>query len=168
MTSALTPLAVSAITCVISLVTPHSRGQVQLASADPTEAPLVDPRYLIDPADRTRLRLALERVLRLFEAPALSAVTGSPLEPPVSVGETDLDDWIRDSVVTQWHPVGTCRMGTDAMSVVDPLTMQVHGIEDLYVVDASVMPTITRGNTQAPTIMIAERAADLLRGPERR
>ncbi|OFE16104.1 hypothetical protein BA895_20500 [Humibacillus sp. DSM 29435] len=100
---------------------------------------------------------------RLFEAPALAFVTGPPLHPAAGSSDADLDRWIQDSVVTQWHPVGTCRMGTDSMSVVVPATLQVHGIQDLHVVDASLMPTITRGNTQAPTIMIAERAADILR-----
>ncbi|OFE18653.1 hypothetical protein BA895_00060 [Humibacillus sp. DSM 29435] len=162
-TSALTPLETAAVTCVISLVTPSSRGSVRLGSADPTAPPVIDPRYLSDPADRTRLRLALKRVLHLFEASALSAVTGPPLSPASVASDADLDAWIEQNVVTQWHPVGTCRMGTDPMSVVDPVTMQVHGIQSLHVVDASVMPRITRGNTQAPTIMIAERAADLLR-----
>lgn len=162
-TSALTPLEVAAVTCVISLVTPYSRGRVRLGSADPTAAPEVDPRYLTDPADRTRLRLALKRVLHLFEAPALSAVTGPPLSPSSASSDAEQDEWIQGHVVTQWHPVGTCRLGTDPLSVVHPTTLQVHGIEGLHVVDASLMPTITRGNTQAPTIMIAERAAALLR-----
>ncbi|MEP6796962.1 MAG: GMC family oxidoreductase N-terminal domain-containing protein [Lapillicoccus sp.] len=163
LTSALMPLEVPAVTCVISLVTPSSRGSVQLSSADPDAAPAVDPRYLSDPADRLRLRVALKRVLHLFEAPALSAVTGPPLQPTKDSSDAELDAWIQDNVVTQWHPVGTSRMGTDSMSVVDPKTLLVHGIQDLHVVDASLMPTITRGNPQAPTIMIAERAADILR-----
>ncbi len=162
-TAALAPLEVPALTCVISLITPGSRGTVQLASADPAAAPLIDPRYLTDPQDLARLRTALKRVRHLFESPALSAVTGPPLGPGPDLDDAALDDWIRENLVTQWHPVGTCRMGTDPMSVVDPATLSVHGVENLHVVDASVMPTITRGNPQAPTIMIAERAADVLR-----
>lgn len=160
--SALIPLGVPAITCAISLITPASRGQVQLASADPTQPPLIDPRYLTNLTDWSRLRAAVRFVQQLFRSPALAAVTGPPLGPTADLDDTALDLWIRDNVVTQWHPVGTCRMGTDPLSVVDPATLQVHGVKNLHVVDASLMPTITRGNTQAPTIMIAERAADLL------
>ncbi|MEO5833677.1 MAG: GMC family oxidoreductase N-terminal domain-containing protein [Nakamurella sp.] len=160
--SALIPLGVPAVTCAISLITPASRGHMELASADPAEPPLIDPRYLADPRDRSRLRVAVKKVQELFRAPALAAVTGPPIAPAADLDDPGLDTWIRDNVVTQWHPVGTCRMGTDPLSVVDPANLHVHGVENLHVVDASIMPTITRGNTQAPTIMIAERAVDLL------
>lgn len=96
-----------------------------------------------------------------FRAPALQAVTGPALYPAPSADDGELDAFIGDSLVSIWHPVGTCQMGRSADAVVSP-SLAVHGLQNLYVADASVMPTITRGNTQAPTIMIAEKAATLL------
>jgi len=155
------PLEEPAVSCAVALLTPESRGTVRLRSSDPADAPLVDPRYLTAGEDRRRLILGLRRARELFEAPALRAVTGPPLRPLPNVGDDALNAFIDENLASILHPVGTCRMGQDAGSVVGP-DLAVHGLEGLHVVDASVMPTITRGNTQAPTIMIAERAAAFL------
>ncbi|HEX4831783.1 MAG TPA: GMC family oxidoreductase N-terminal domain-containing protein [Trebonia sp.] len=157
----LVPMGRPAVTALTVLLTPASRGTVRLRSADPADQPLVDPAYLSDEADRKALRQGLEQVRALFQAPALAAVTGPALLPAPAAGEGELDAFISQSLVSIWHPVGTCRMGTAAGTVVSP-RLAVHGLENLYVADASVMPAITRGNTHAPTIMIAEKAATLL------
>jgi choline dehydrogenase len=103
----------------------------------------------------------LEQVRALFRAQALAAITGPPLFPPPSAGDDDLDAFINESLVSIWHPVGTCRMGRSADAVVSP-RLTVHGLENLFVADASVMLAITRGNTHAPTILIPEKAAELI------
>lgn len=157
----LVPMAQPAVTALTVLLTPASRGCVRLRSADPYDPPVVDPAYLSDKGDRAALRQGLDLVRALFRTPALEAITGPALHPAPDADEAELDAFITESLVSIWHPVGTCRMGTAAGSVVSP-RLEVHGLENLYVADASVMPTITRGNTHAPTIMIAEKAADLI------
>ena len=157
----LIPMAQPAVTALTVLLTPASRGTVRLRSADPADSPAVDPGYLADEADRKALREGLELVRSLFQAPALAAITGPAIHPSPSADADALDAFISESLVSIWHPVGTCRMGRSADAVVSP-RLDVHGLENLFVADASVMPAITRGNTHAPTIMIAEKAADLL------
>jgi len=157
----LIPMGRPAVTALTVLLTPTSRGSVRLRSADPADSPVVDPGYLADEADRKSLRQGLEQVRALFQAPALAAITGPALYPAPAADDEDLDAFIRESLVSIWHPVGTSRMGNSADSVVSP-RLNVHGLENLFVADASVMPTITRGNTHAPTVMIAEKAADLI------
>jgi choline dehydrogenase len=157
----LIPMGQPAVTALTVLLTPASRGTVRLRSADPSDSPLVDPAYLADEVDRKAMRQGLEQVRALFQAPALRAVTGPALYPAPAASDDELDAFISRSLVSIWHPVGTARMGSSAASVVSP-QLAVHGLENLYVADASVMPTITRGNTHAPTIMIAEKAATLL------
>lgn len=162
----LPPLDEPALFCFIALVDPRSRGRVRLASADPAAIPDVDPRYLTHPSDRVRLRAALRKALELFNAPALQAVTGPDPTGLSTTDEVALDPFIDQTLTTYQHPVGSARMGTGPAYVVDP-GLAVRGIDGLHVVDASVMPAITRGNTQATVIAIAERAADLLRDPAR-
>ncbi|MFJ2256927.1 GMC family oxidoreductase [Streptomyces sp. NPDC087844] len=159
MTAEMTLIEDPVVTCAISVLDPDSRGTVRLADADPAQKPLVDPGYLDDGRDRARLRAGLRRARELFHTPTLAKATGGEALTPYDWSDEGLDSWIDGNVGSEWHPVGTCRMGTDSSAVVDPATMAVHGTQALYVADASVMPTITRGNTQAPTIMIAERAA---------
>ena len=159
----LVPMAEPAVTALTVLLTPASRGTVRLRSADPADPPLADPAYLSDPADRTALRQGLDLVRALFQTPALKPITGPALHPDADADAAELDAFITQSLVSIWHPVGTCRIGIGPGSVVSP-RLDVHGLENLYVADASVMPTITRGNTHAPTIMIAEKAADLIAG----
>jgi choline dehydrogenase len=159
MTAEMTLIEEPVVTCAISVLDPDSRGSVRLAGADPAGAPLVDPDYLGEAGDRVRLRSGLRLARELFSTPTLAKATGGTAVSPGDWSDEGLDDWIAGNVGSEWHPVGTCRMGTDPTAVVDPATMAVHGTDALFVADASVMPTITRGNTQAPTIMIAERAA---------
>jgi len=163
----LVPMGQPAVTALAVLLTPASRGTLRLQSADPADAPLADPAYLADEADRKALRQGLEQVRALFLAPALAAITGPALFPAPAADDDALDTFISQSLVSIWHPVGTCRMGHGADAVVSP-RLTVHGLENLYVADASVMPAITRGNTHAPTIMIAEKAAELIAAANKR
>lgn len=145
---------------------PQSRGTIRLASADPLAHPLIDPAYLSDPAgDDLRLTLeALKWAREVFRGAPFDPYRGLELLPG---GDHQTDDqliyYIREKAESLYHPVGTCKMGRDARAVVDE-TLKVHGVDGLRVVDASIMPTLTSGNTNAPTMMIAEKAADLIAG----
>ncbi|WP_241249585.1 GMC family oxidoreductase N-terminal domain-containing protein [Rhodococcus sp. X156] len=148
------------------LLSPHSRGEITLASADPFAAAKIDPRYLSDPEglDRQALLTGLGLAEELLSMPALARhCTGEYLQPPGGDPAERLVTAAERYTQTLYHPVGTCRMGSDEQSVVDP-ELRVRGIDGLRVADASVMPEIIRGHTNAPAIMIGERAADLLRG----
>jgi choline dehydrogenase len=142
---------------------PLSRGYVEAKSADPNQAPAINPRYLSDPTDRRAIVGGLRFVRRLFSAPSLARYVGAEILPGSHV-ETDdeLLDYARQKGSTVYHATCTCRMGSDQMAVVDD-QLRVHGLEGLRVIDASVMPTVTSTNTNAPTIMIAEKGADLIR-----
>ena len=135
---------------------------MRLASADPAQPPVADPRYLTHPDDRATMRAGLHLLKRVFDSKALSAVTAAPIEP-TSWTDDALDSWIRSNAGTEWHPAGTCAMGTGEQAVVDPATTAVHGFDNVYVADSSAMPTVTRGNLHAPVIMLAERAAQRIR-----
>ncbi|MBM3408506.1 MAG: choline dehydrogenase [Betaproteobacteria bacterium] len=143
---------------------PLSRGQVRIASADARRAPLIESHYLEHPDDVARTLRGVRLVQSIASQAALRAIIRQEAEP----GSQALDDqavinWIRATSVTVYHPVGTCRMGSDDEAVVDP-QLRLRGMDGVRVVDASVMPTLISGNTNAPTIMIAERAADLILG----
>jgi choline dehydrogenase-like flavoprotein len=144
---------------------PASRGRITLASADPLDQPLIDPDYLSDPRDLPQLVAGILRVRRMLGAKPLADVLGSELGPGANAqSDEELAAYVRDRASgTIFHPVGTCRMGVDAVAVVDP-ALTVRGLEGLRVVDASVMPTLIGGNTNAPTIMIAEKAAAMILG----
>ncbi|GGM59907.1 choline dehydrogenase [Halarchaeum rubridurum] len=146
-----------------TLLHPESRGEIALASDDPFEDPRIDPNYLDAEADMERLVHGVKRTREIANASALDGMRGEEVWPE---GEAETDEAIRehvrDTVQTIYHPVGTCKMGDDDMAVVDD-DLRVHGLNDLRVVDASVMPRITTGNTNAPTIAIAEKASDLIR-----
>ncbi len=145
------------------LLRPKSRGEVRLGSADPGAAPEIDPRFFSDPEDLPVLLRGFNEVRRLLATPAFERYGGTEIWPgPEFDSDEALSAWIRENASTIFHPVGTCRMGGDAASVVDP-ELRVRGIESLRVVDASVMPNIVGGNTNAPTIMIGEKAADMIR-----
>ena len=146
---------------------PESRGTIRLASTNPKAHPLIDPNYLSAPADLEVLLAGIAAARRIAEAPALSAYRGSKFWPGDDVRDREaLVVAIRDWAETIYHPVGTCRMGGDPASVVDP-ELRVRGVDGLRIVDASVMPTLVSGNTNAPTIMIAEKASDLIMGSAR-
>ncbi|QFY08211.1 choline dehydrogenase [Nonomuraea phyllanthi] len=140
------------------LARPRSRGTLALRSADPADAPLVDPRYLAEPADLAALVRGIELCRELAHTAALCSFHDRESAPGRG---TDLAAYVRATATTVWHPVGTCRMGPDQGAVVDP-ALRVRGIDRLRVADASIMPSIPAGNTAAATVMIGERAADLL------
>jgi len=143
-------------------VRPESRGHVALKSPDPAAHPLIDPDYLSAPADMETLLAGIDTARRIARAQAFDAFRGREYWPGEGI-ETreEMIPAIRDWAETIYHPVGTCRMGGDMRSVLDP-SLRVRGVEGLRVVDASVMPTLVSGNTNAPTIMIAEKASDMI------
>ncbi|MGE0830414.1 MAG: GMC family oxidoreductase [Hyphomonadaceae bacterium] len=142
---------------------PQSRGAVTLASADPRQAPKIDPRYLTEPDDIRVLRDAIRMCRELIAQPAFDDFRGAEYAPGLAAqSDADLDNYIRATAMSVYHPVGTCKMGSDADAVVDD-RLQVRGLTGLRVADASVMPSIVSGNTNAATMMIAERAADFIK-----
>ena len=145
---------------------PRSRGTLRLRDALPGSAPLIDPQFLSDPQDLQTLMRGVRRARQILAQPALAAHGQEWPRSARAQSDAELAAWIRDNADTIYHPVGTCRMGTDAQAVVDP-ELRVHGVPGLRVVDASVMPRIVSGNTNAPTVMIAEKAADLIRQSDR-
>lgn len=145
-----------------TLVAPTSRGTVSLRSADPSQPPVIRGQYLSDAAEVRVLRSGIRLAREIAHQPAFSEHRGEEVLPGEAAATDEaLTAHIRQTAELLYHPVGTCRMGMDAMAVVDP-TLRVHGVENLRVVDASIMPTIIRGNTNAPTIMIAEKAANVI------
>jgi choline dehydrogenase len=145
---------------------PESRGRVGLRSADPFDDPAIFANYLSAEEDRRAIREGVKMMRKVAEQAALDLYRGDEYAPGADVqSDADIDSWIRRSAETIYHPVGTCRMGAagDSMAVVDA-DCRVQGIAGLRVVDASVMPTLVGGNTNAPTIMIAEKISDAIRG----
>jgi choline dehydrogenase len=142
-----------------------ARGTVRITSTDPRVKPALRFNYLSTDQDRREWVEAVRVARRILGQPALAGYDGGEISPGPSV-ETDeqILDWVRRDGETALHPSCTARMGTDAMSVVDPRTMGVHGVPGLRVVDASAMPYVTNGNIYAPVMMLAERAADLVLG----
>jgi len=159
----LTPLfKYYAFTLMTCFLRPESRGSVRLASADPLARPLIDANYLATPRDMEALVQGFKQARKVLEQPAFAPHRLQELEPGAAVqSDEQIRDFIRRRAETVYHPVGTCKMGRDAMAVVDA-RLRVHGLGGLRVVDASIMPTLVGGNTNAPTTMIAERAADLI------
>jgi choline dehydrogenase len=142
---------------------PSSRGTVMAESADPLAPPAIRPNYLTDPDDMRVLRAGFDHARRIFGAPAMQAVSLGETRPgPMCVDNKSFETFARTEGSSLYHPVGTCKMGIDPHAVVDP-RLKVIGVDGLRVVDASVMPFLTTGNTNAPTIMIAEKGAAMIR-----
>ncbi len=150
----------------IGLMRAHSRGHVTLRDKDPASPPRILVNYLEDPRDRQALRDGIRLVRELVDQPAFEGLRGEELFPGAAVRSDEaLDGALIQAVDTQWHLSGTAKMGleSDPMAVVDP-TGRVHGMEALRVVDASVMPQVVNGNTNCPTLMIAEKMSDAILG----
>ncbi|QKQ73436.1 GMC family oxidoreductase [Nostoc sp. TCL240-02] len=150
-------------TSLVCLTHPQNIGSVSLRSSDPQDTPMIRLNYLQSEADVQKLVAGIKLMRDLFHTSAFDEFRGEEVAPGKDKQSDEaLVAYVREVCNTVYHPVGTCKMGTDPMAVVDP-ELQVHGVEGLRVVDASIMPTITTGNTNAPTIMIGEKAADLIK-----
>jgi len=141
-----------------------SRGTVRLASGNPKDRPIIDPNYMSHPDDWEEMRASVRLTREIFAQDAFADLRGGEIAPGKDI-ETDaqIDAWVADHAESAYHPSCSCKMGSDEMSVVDEKT-RVHGIEGLRVVDSSIMPSIVTGNLNAPTIMVGEKAADIIRG----
>jgi choline dehydrogenase len=159
------PIYEHGITIAAYPAKPVSRGTVTLRSPDPTVAPFILHNYYSEDSDLQTVMHGLRVASEIADQPALAPYTVRPYDPPASDSEEDLRAYVRRHTYTTFHPVGTCRMGSDAEAVVDT-ELRVQGVQGLRVIDASIMPSIVRGNTNAATIAIAERAADVIRGVE--
>jgi choline dehydrogenase-like flavoprotein len=138
-----------------------------IGGADPTAPPTIDPNFLGDPNDLEKMVLGFKTTRRLMQTPALKAHQEKDMFTADVRSDDDIRALLRARVDTVYHPVGTCKMGVnDPLAVVDP-TLKVYGLEGLRVVDASIMPTLIGGNTNAPSIMIGEKAADMIRAEMR-
>jgi choline dehydrogenase len=150
-------------TGVISLNRLQNVGSVSLRSSDPKEPPMFQMNYLQSETDVQKAVAAIKLMRRLLHTSVFDEFRGAEIAPGADVTSDEaIEAYVRNNSGTMWHPVGTCKMGTDPMAVVDP-ELRVHGIEGLRVIDASIMPTITTGNTNAPTIMIGEKGADFIK-----
>jgi choline dehydrogenase len=145
---------------------PRSRGSIAIRSADPLAAPRITPNYLSDPEDCRVMRDGVRLVRHILSQAPMAPFRGEEIAPgPAAQSDDEIDDWVRSSAGTTFHPVGTCRMGADKDAVLDA-ALRVRGIGALRVVDASAMPLMIGGNTSIPTMMIAEKAARLMLGTE--
>jgi choline dehydrogenase len=167
----LTDPSIRALSLLITLVAVGSRGRITLRSADPRHKPAIDPAYLSDSADIEPLVRGIRLAREFAAAGPLAKICKGELAPgPDAVTDSELTEFVRRDITTLYHPVGTCAMGGDSRLAASKLTsvvdtgLRVRGVDGLRVVDASVMPAVPRGNTNAPTIAIAERAADLISG----
>lgn len=147
--------------CHVCALRPHSRGEVGLDGPDPLRAPRIDPKYLSDDRDAALMLKGARITRKIMDAPSLRTYRLREVYTREGMDDAELMGHIRARADTIYHPVGTCRMGRDPLAVTDP-ELRVHGIQSLRVVDASVMPTLIGGNTNAPTIMIAEKAAEMI------
>jgi choline dehydrogenase len=157
------PDAFSGFSTSISPCRPTSRGIVQIRSADPYQPPRIEPNMMATDADVADLLAGAHFLRRLASTPSFQSVIEAELKPgPATQSDSEFVADIRQRAYSVFHPVGTCRMGPDARdSVVDP-TLKVHGIAGLRVIDASIFPTVTSGNTNAPAIMVGEKGAELV------
>lgn len=153
---------IPAITVSAIQTRPFSRGEVRVTSADPRKRSSIDCNYLSDERDIEVMLRGMERIREIVRQPAIASRIAEEIEPGAAATTTEmLTQYLRVSAGTVYHPAGTCRMGSDERAVLDP-RLRVRGVDGLRVIDASVMPTITSGNTNAPTIMIAEKGAEMV------
>jgi len=148
--------------CHVCLLRPKSIGSVSLASADPAAAPSIDPKFFDHPDDLAAMVDGFKLTRKIMDAPAFTGIRSKELYSAGINSDEAISEELKNRSDTIYHPVGTCKMGIDAMAVVDP-RLRVRGVEGLRVVDASIMPTLIGGNTNAPTMMIGEKAADMIR-----
>jgi choline dehydrogenase len=151
---------------LVYLCRPQSRGHITLKSSNPNDDPLMFPNYFSAEQDLIDTRNGLREAHRVFMQPAFDEYRGEQLKPGEDINindDNELDKWIRETGETLYHPVGTCKMGIDDLSVTNEHG-QVHGVDSLRVVDASLMPSLIAGNTNAPTIMMAEKISDHING----
>jgi choline dehydrogenase len=148
----------------VTLLRPKSRGSVTLASRNPTDKPLIDPAFFKQKDDLQTMMKATQMGLQIMESEGLASYRAEMLYPLNAQDPGQIESFLRDHSDTEYHPVGTCKMGPaqDPLAVVDS-ELRVHGLQGLRVIDASVMPNLVSGNTNAPTIMIAEKGADFIR-----
>ena len=150
------------ITMNVNVLRSESTGSIHIKSRDAAEPPAIRFNFLSAEHDRTGLLAAMRKGRELMAASPLKEITGEEIAPGASLqSDAELLEWVRNNAETTYHPVGTCKMGSDAMAVVDR-ELRVHGIEGLRVADASIMPTLTSGNTNAPSIMIGEKCAEMV------
>jgi choline dehydrogenase len=141
---------------------PESKGHIHIVSADPRRPPAINFNFLSSPIDAEITARAVRIARAIMTAPAMAPMQATEIAPGTSrTTDDEILDWVRQAAETTYHPVGTCRMGADPMAVVDA-QLRVRGIAGLRVADASIMPTLTSGNTNAPSIMIGEKAADMV------
>ena len=153
--------------CHVCLLHPSSRGTLKLASADPMAAPLIDPNFFGHPDDMPRLVAGFKLMRHILSQPALAGLGGREMASSASARtDAEIETFIRQYADTIYHPVGSCRMGSGPLDVLDA-ELRVHGLQGLRVVDASMMPSIVSGNTNAPVIAVAEKAADLIKAAGR-
>jgi choline dehydrogenase len=158
----------SGFTMIAYQLRPESRGEIKLKSPDPFDAPAVYPNYLATETDQRTIVAGLKLCRRILATPQMQGFVESEFQPGSAVeGDEELLDYARRRGGTVYHPTSTCKMGNDPMAVVDP-QLRVYGVEGLRVADASVMPTVVSGNTNAAAIMIGEKAADMVRQPAAR
>ena len=147
--------------CHACVLRPKSRGTVKLNSANPADAPRIDPNFLDHDDDVQVLLKGVKEMERILRAPAFEGIRGKALYEMDLDSDDAIIEMLRNRADTVYHPVGSCKMGTDDMAVVDP-QLKVRGLEGLRIADASIMPTLIGGNTNAPTIMIGEKAAEMI------
>ena len=146
----------------MNILRSESTGSIHLASADAATPPAIRFNFLSAQLDRDVTLEAMRITRRIMTAPAMHDITSDEIAPGIAIdSDDDLRDWVRNHAETTYHPVGTCKMGSDPMAVVDD-QLRVHGMQGLRIADASIMPTLTSGNTNAPSIMIGEKASRMV------
>jgi choline dehydrogenase len=156
----------SQVVLLPGVVRPMARGSVRLKDSDPLTPPLIDPAYLTVPADLDRLAQGMALADRIARSEPMAGLLGERVLPPPNVGVDQFADWARLLAESYHHQAGSCRMGLDALAVVDP-SLRVRGVQGLRIADASIMPTVTSGNCHAAIVMIAEKAADVIKTEHR-